>query len=182
MDIIARTIYETSRHRDLDSWHKFFAPHGPECQTVQASLLGLRCVFTHDPANIKAILATQFDDYGKGSQFHDDWKPFLGDSIFTTDGPQWRSSRLLIRPMFIKERVSDLSIFETHMQVLLRYIQSHGDGAKIDISSLFLRYTLDTGTEFLLGESVGSLMNPFDEFAKAFAEVQRIQNLITKAG
>lgn len=28
---------------------------------------------TVDPENIKAILATQFHDFGKGEEFHDAW-------------------------------------------------------------------------------------------------------------
>jgi hypothetical protein len=28
---------------------------------------------TVDPENIKAILATQFTDFGKGKEFHDGW-------------------------------------------------------------------------------------------------------------
>lgn len=75
-------------HRDLESWQAFSSPHGSDCQTVETNLLGLHCIFTMDPENIKATLATQFGDYGKGSKFHDDWAPFLGDSIFTTDREQ----------------------------------------------------------------------------------------------
>jgi cytochrome P450 len=135
-----------------------------------------------DPENIKAILATQFEDYGKGDRFHQDWAPFLGDSIFTTDGPAWRANRNLIRPQFTKQRVSDLSIFERHIQIIFALIADTGDGAKIDVGDLFLRFTLDVATEFLLGKSVDSLHNPGVGFSKAFAEVQRVQNIITRAG
>ena len=51
----------------------------------------------------------------------------------------------------------------------------------IDANGLFFRFTLDVGTEFLLGTNVDSLESPRQEFAKAFAEVQGIQNLITGA-
>jgi hypothetical protein len=182
LDIIARTIYDTIHHRDLESWQGYFVRHGPNCETVQTNLLGLRCIFTMDPVNIKAILATQFEDYGKGSRFHNDWAPFLGDSIFTTDGAQWRASRQLLRPQFIKQRVSDLSLFERHVQILLGCIVNFGNGERVDINDFFLRYTLDTATDFLFGESIDSLRKPRDEFSKAFAEVQRVQNIITKSG
>jgi hypothetical protein len=29
---------------------------------------------TLDPENIKALLATQFNDFGKGQEFHDGWE------------------------------------------------------------------------------------------------------------
>jgi len=35
---------------------------------------GQRAVLTVDPENIKAILATQFNDFGKGQEFHEAWK------------------------------------------------------------------------------------------------------------
>lgn len=44
------------------------------------------------------------------------------------------------------------------------------------------RYTLDAATEFLLGKSVDTLENPQAEFSAAFAEVQRIQNMVSRIG
>ena len=189
VDLIFRGVKETMRHRNLQAWTGWFQrPAHPPRWTVEATPGGLRCVFTADPENIKAILATQFTDYGKGQPFHEDWKDFLGDSIFTTDLDQWHSSRQLIRPQFIKDRVSDLDVFEEHVQVLMGKMKDLGtkwdgkQGGEIDISDLFFRYTLDAATHFLLGRSVDSLSTPEQEFAEAFGEVQRVQNLIARAG
>jgi hypothetical protein len=41
---------------------------------------GQRFIFTADPENIKAVLATQFDDYGKGEEFNRSFHEFLGNS------------------------------------------------------------------------------------------------------
>jgi cytochrome P450 len=60
---------------------------------------GQRYLFTREPEHIKTILTGKFADYGKGEEFHRVWEPFLGDSIFTTDGQKWQDSRNLIRPM-----------------------------------------------------------------------------------
>ena len=198
IDVIAYTIYDTLHHRDLESWRGFFRDGASRTSTAEVTLAGLRCVFTVDPQNIKAILATQFTDFGKGPRFHDDWKSFLGDSIFTTDGEIWHASRRLIRPQFVTERVSDLEVFERHVQILMGIMTQKefgGNGPStrsdnlqmemrkaIDVSDFFLRYTLDTAAEFLLGASVNSLENPRQDFTKAFAEVQRVQNLITRSG
>jgi hypothetical protein len=35
---------------------------------------GLPTLTTVEPENIKAILATQLNDYGKGLEFHENWK------------------------------------------------------------------------------------------------------------
>jgi len=80
--------------------------------------------------------------------------------------------------------VSDLEVFERHVQVLIRQIQKGGEygSRELDVSNLFFRYTLDAATDFLLGRSVNSLEVPEQEFAESFAEVQRVQNIIARAG
>lgn len=80
--MIYEAILYASRDENLKFWHKNFMLFGkPENPyTLEATAFGHRMIFTADPENIKAILATQFNDYGKGKQFHDDWHDFLGDS------------------------------------------------------------------------------------------------------
>ena len=105
---------------------------------MEFSVGGQRMVFTAHPENIKAVLATQFADYGKGEPFHKDWKDFLGDGIFTTDGQQWSESRSLLRPLFIKTRVRDFDIFEKHTAKLMGMVG--GKGEEVDVSDLFYRW------------------------------------------
>ncbi|KAJ9648741.1 hypothetical protein H2199_000654 [Coniosporium tulheliwenetii] len=171
----------TSSTRPSTFWEKSFS-RGPEDHnyTLEFRTSGQRIIFTADPENIKAILATQFQDYGKGEQFNKDWHDFLGDSIFTTDGERWHNSRQLIRPQFIRDRLSDLDIFERHFQELAPKLG--GKGQTVDVADLFFRYTLDAATDFLLGRSVNSLVDPQVRFAKAFGEVQRFQSLIARIG
>jgi hypothetical protein len=75
--------------------------HGP---TFKEKMIGNNLISTIDPANIKALLATQFNDFGLGiryRQFH----PLLGDGIFTLDGKGWSFTRAMIRPQFAREQV-----------------------------------------------------------------------------
>ncbi|OAX82803.1 hypothetical protein ACJ72_02840 [Emergomyces africanus] len=139
-----------------------------------------RYIITREPEHVKTVLTGKFADYGKGAEFHDLWSPFLGDSIFTTDGKQWSNSRNLIRPMFIKNRVNDLEIFERRTQTMLRLFPHAGE--TFDLMNLFYRLTIDFTTEFLLGQSINSLEYPKGDFVDAFEEVQRIQMLITTIG
>ena len=150
--------------------------------TFTVFVLGnIRVIFTADPENIKAILTTQFNDYGKGEKFHKEWEPFLGDGIFTTDGAQWHDARQLIRPMFVRERVGDLDLFETHVQKMISLV-GPGDGRMVRIDELLFRFSLDAVTDYLLGNSVGSLEDHTSDFAAAFNEVQRVQALKSRAG
>lgn len=188
IDLLVRAVQGTLRHKDVKVWERWFTTSKGFNYTAEARPVGRRIIFTADPENIKAILATQFTDYGKGEPFHREWKDFLGDSIFTTDLDQWHDSRQLIRPQFIKDRVSDLGIFEEHVQILIKEMVKQGttwdgkQGQPFDVSELLFRYTLDAATHFLLGKSIGSLEDQSVEFAEAFGEVQRFQNIIARAG
>ncbi|KAJ4415106.1 hypothetical protein N0V82_007545 [Gnomoniopsis sp. IMI 355080] len=201
LDIVYGAVQATIKHKNLEKWLDFFSlakadANGNGAYTCEMTVMGRRAVFTSDPENIKAILATQFNDFGKGEIFHKEWSEFLGDSIFTTDGAMWHTSRQLLRPQFIKDRISDLDCFEEHLQTFFKAMANGGalkgddqqvnmaavNGRVLDISDLFFRYTLDVATDFLLGKNVNSLCNPEQEFAHAFNEVQRIQNIVTRAG
>ena len=84
--------------------------------------------------------------------------------------------------------MSDLEVFEKYVGILIDQIGKKGvqydgkGGGELDVSDLFFRYTLDAATHFLLGRSVGSLELEEHEFADAFNEVQRVQNIIARAG
>ncbi|CUS07417.1 unnamed protein product [Tuber aestivum] len=114
---------------------------------------------TVEPENIKAILATNFKDFGLGPQRHANFYPLLGDGIFTLDGPGWEHSRANLRPQFSREQVSDIEALEVHVQRLMNRLPE-GDGEVADLQPLFYCLTLDSATEFLLGESVDSLLSP----------------------
>ncbi|PNH42134.1 hypothetical protein VD0004_g5113 [Verticillium dahliae] len=186
-------IKNNMAHTNLEFWTTKFREI--DCYTGETRVLGQRILSTADPENIKALLATQFNDFGKGEPFHAEWSEFLGDSIFTTDGDQWHTSRQLLRPQFIRDRVSDLHCFESHVQTLFKAIANGGalngedqpvhleagNGKVLDIADMFFRYTLDVATEFLLGKDVKSMSTPRQDFAEAFNEVQRVQSIITRS-
>lgn len=46
-------------------------------------------IVTNDPQNLKALLATQFNDFELGEQRRGSFFPLLGNGIFTTDGKAW---------------------------------------------------------------------------------------------
>ena len=56
--------------KEIDVWW-WLLSHSTRNQTVEINVAGQRMVFTADPENTKAILATQFGDYGKGEPFHE---------------------------------------------------------------------------------------------------------------
>lgn len=82
LGFIAQAVDKGRRHENLNFWQylmtQFANPSRPF--TIETANVGQRIIFTIDEENIKAILATQFNDYGKGVRFHEEWHDFLGDS------------------------------------------------------------------------------------------------------
>lgn len=177
LDIVVRGILAHKRHRIFQHWRDHY--FRPGIWTVETSVVGRRVIFTADPENIKAILSSQFTEFGKGPAFHHEWKPFLGHGIFAVDGSPWQTSRSLLRPQFTRSRVGDLDCLEAHFQTLLTVMKRQGP--IVDMSDLFLRYALDVTTDFLLGVGVDSLTSRHRAFATAFDEVQRIHTVWSRS-
>lgn len=166
--------YMQANNRMLAHFNNMIARGDPKTPNVaELQFSRRRIILTRDHEHIKTILTTKFTQYGKGEYMHSATSPFLGDSIFTTDGQLWQKSRALIRPMFSTARVRDIEIFSRWTDMLISKLPPSGQ--TVDICDLFYRMTLDVSTDFLLGETVGALQNPNTEFSCAFTDVQRMQ-------
>lgn len=84
----------------------------------------------------------------------------LGNGIFSQSGVDWKHSREMMRPQFTRDQVSDLDLEERHVQNLMSALdvkmKPDGTSHEVDLQDLFFRLTLDSATEFLLGESADS--------------------------
>lgn len=156
LSIALRGVRHHNENRLLEFWASLFdkIPDG-DLKAVELVFFGNRLMATSEPEHVKTMLTGKFTSFGKGEDFHDAWKPFLGDSIFTTDGKLWQNSRSLIRPMFVKDRIRELQIFDRGINGLFEQLPPSGQ--TVDLCDLFYRMTLDVTTEYLLGASVGSL-------------------------
>ena len=95
---------------------------------------------------------------------------FFGRGILAVDGPFWEHSRAMIKPIFGKVQIVNLKSLDRHLQRMMGYIPN--DGTTVDLQPLFKRLFVDTGMEFILGESANTLApttdsNP-DSFVHAF--------------
>ncbi|KAJ3511197.1 hypothetical protein NLJ89_g4236 [Agrocybe chaxingu] len=113
---------------------------------------------TLEPDHVKAILATQFDSFVKGPMFLSQMDTLLGSGVFNADGEMWKFHRAMTRPFFTRERISDFEIYERNCDVSLSQARVRlTEGYPVEFQDLVSRFTLDSATEFLFGESVGSL-------------------------
>lgn len=170
-----RVVLEAWRsHRTGNSLEKHTAYHRALGSTMQIRFLFVDMIMTTSPANVKALLATQFTDFSLGGRLPA-FRPLITGGIFVSDGPAWQHSRALVRPAFTRSEIADLGRFDRHVQRLIAQIPVDGE-TTVDLMPLFYRLTLDQATEFLLGESVESLVaGPESEqrrFGVAFDYVQ----------
>ena len=138
--------------------------------------IGKLGILTNDPANVKAILSTQFQDYGVGKRRAEAFEPLIGHGIFTADGPAWDKARRLVRPSFARGQLDDIAIFEPHFQHFIASLPAGGQA--VDLQPLFQGLTLDVSTDFLFGESTDVLGSPEAasagrRFADAFDRAQK---------
>ncbi|KAG5653247.1 hypothetical protein H0H81_001504 [Sphagnurus paluster] len=153
-------------------------------------------IFTAHPDHIKAILASDFDNYAKGERFHKTMFSVLGSGVFNSDGDMWKFHRSMTRPFFTRDRISDFELFDRHADTAIALIkQRMQSGHAIDFQDLMSRFTLDSASEFLFGHCVHSLTaglpyphnasyvppdsstpqaNRANDFARAFLEAQEI--------
>ena len=138
--------------------------------------LGKLGILTNDPVNVKAILSSQFQDFGVGKRRAEAFEPLIGHGIFTADGSAWDKARRLVRPSFARGQLDDITIFEPHFQHFMASLPAGGQA--VDLQPLFQGLTLDVSTDFLFGESTDVLgsskaATAGRRFADAFDRAQR---------
>lgn len=166
LDFIFDSITGLRNGRLLDTQAGHFRLAG--ANTFYTWVLGRQAIVTMEPENIKAILATNFKDYMIGGR-KDILGSLLGNGIFVSDGEEWAHSRALLRPNFVRDQLADLDMFERHIQELF-HVLPH-DSSAVELQPLFLRFTMDSATEFLFGHSTNTLTDATaadEEFREAF--------------
>ncbi len=147
--------------------------HQQNGNTYSSHYLLSPIIHTIEPDNLKAVLSTNFKDYGISPARKEAFLPLFGQSILVSDGALWEHSRGLLRPSFARSQVGDLAMFDGHVTNLLKSIPR--DGSVVDLGDLFFGLTADVITDFMFGESIGSLTQP-DSFRnhimQAFHDVE----------
>ncbi|KAF7353514.1 Cytochrome P450 [Mycena sanguinolenta] len=145
-------------------------------------------IMTAEPDNIKAILATEFDAFEKGSEFRGLMEPLLGTGM--------------TRPFFHRERISDFDLFDHHATKAIAQFKARlREGYAADFQDMVARFTMDTSSSFLFGKDIRSLdaglpypynvtidaanapaVHLSSVFATAFQEAQTITSLRSRFG
>ncbi|KAF7982986.1 hypothetical protein HWV62_24590 [Athelia sp. TMB] len=148
-----------------------------ECgNTFNVNVLWDDMIFTTEPDHIKSILATDFNNFEKGThpaqftvyrartdhtqgeKFHSGMESLLGTGVFNSDGDMWKFHRSMTRPFFTRDRITEFDNFDRHADTMLAALRTRlRTGAAVDLQDALHRFTLDAASEFLLGTDVRSL-------------------------
>lgn len=129
-------------------------------KTFVVNFLWSRFIWTIEPENMKCMSATNWRDFAVGPMRRNNkaTHPFADKGVNTVDGKEWEFSRTLIKPFFVAEGFKNTGRLSGHVDRL--FARFPADGETFDIQQLVQLWFLDTTTEFLFGESIGSLEHP----------------------
>ncbi|RCI14671.1 hypothetical protein L249_6785 [Ophiocordyceps polyrhachis-furcata BCC 54312] len=123
--------------------------------TSRAIIFQRKIICTIEPENIKTMLATEHMSWSYSTAQSRALEVCFGRGIFSANGADWKLCRTVISPCFSPARVNNTERLERHVSRLISQIPR--DGATVDLSALFYRFTLDSMTEYFLGEGTCAL-------------------------
>ena len=127
---------------------------------------------TCDPRVVQAVFASDADSFGNRPLRQFSFSPLCGrgGGVMTLDGAAHANARAMLRPTFSRPNVETEEAFNAHVARLLERVPV--DGSTVNLQELFRRLNLDSSTELIFGESVGSLTPDTHRFLAAFERAQ----------
>ncbi|XP_051209630.1 noroxomaritidine synthase-like [Lolium perenne] len=140
---------------------------------------GFRYFITCDPANVRHIFTSNFENYPKGDAFAQMFD-ILGGGIFNSDGERWRRQRTKAQMLMTTPRYRafvERSSLEKAEKSVLPFLAHVADtaGASCDLQDVFMRWSFDTTSNLVYGVDPGCLSIGLPEvpFARAMDDALR---------
>ena len=106
-------------------------------KTFQAMSLGVDVIYTSDHRNFQAINTTDFDNFVVSPLRRPGIDSWVGESIFVSDGHDWRWARKIIMPIFARAHVANFSGLNVHWDRVFQILPEAG--VTVDLKPLFRR-------------------------------------------
>lgn len=149
-----RSLLNASSDYIIRQWYNMSLNQLEErIHTASASLIFNQRIITRDENNMKAVLSSQAEDWKLGALRRGIPERFTGGNIFTYEGSHWKQSRSLVRAAFSRETISNLAMYERHVQDFFLTVPVGDDGwtEVADLQPTIFKLTFDTITEWLYG-------------------------------
>jgi cytochrome P450 len=110
------------------------------------------------PDHVRHVLQTNYGNYIRG-RFYDNFKPFFGEGLLTTDGQFWLNHRRLVQPLFHRGHVQQSSRqITSSVAVMLDRWQAYSDsGQDFDVVPDMMWLTLSVLGKMIFGVDVAHL-------------------------
>jgi len=137
-----------------------------------------RSYLVNQPDLVKRVLKERPDDFPKSPVIHDTLKHLLGDSVFVTNGEQWKRQRRIIDPAFEGGRLHEA--FPAMRAAGLAALERLGDGGEIEMEYQTAHLTADVIFRTLFSMPIED--DTATKVFQAFRDYQRTQPLWNVAG
>lgn len=127
-DTAAASASGTRKHWVWDQFDRYG-------KTFETKIWGRLVFQTCDPLNIQSLLTKHGSNIGVGPS-RAGLLSWLGPGAFTVDGEMWRKSRDLLKPVFKKTAISDMSRLQRHLVRLMHELER--EGLEVDLQTHFL--------------------------------------------
>ncbi|MCK5809811.1 MAG: cytochrome P450, partial [Cocleimonas sp.] len=91
-----------------NSWLSGLFERSYVMKTGRVKLPGIEIIIANELPLVKKIMIDEVNTYPKNNLLHTLLEPLLGESIFTSNGCQWRKQRDLMNPAFAHARVNEV--------------------------------------------------------------------------
>ena len=129
LDLLILTIWRMLTHTHIAAVAERHRKYG--C-TFTINQFGNTTFHTSNPHNIRTAFDTASQDWHVGPARLRAMEPLCGRGFLTSDGENWAMYRNMLRPLFTKSNVDDLSAFSKFVDELL--ITLPRDGTTIDLA------------------------------------------------
>ena len=133
-------MFFSARHSWLDAlYERSYRMHMGEVH-----LPGLDLYMVNEPTLVRRVLADEAAQFPKSALLGEALRPLLGESIFTTDGAQWRRQRAMMDPAFAQARLHvAFPVMRAATEAMLQRLQALPDGAEHDVEVEMTHVTAD---------------------------------------
>lgn len=159
------------------SWLDALYERSYRMQMGEVHLPGLDLYMVNEPALVKRVMQEKAAEFPKSPMLGAALKPLLGESIFTTNGDQWKRQREMMDPAFAQARLNvAFPVMLAATRDMLSRLADLPDGAEYDLEVEMTHVTADIifRTIFSVPMEGADARRIFEAFAKFQALAPRL--------
>jgi cytochrome P450 len=136
----ALLMFFSARHSWLDALYE----RSYRMQMGEVHLPGLDLYMVNEPALVRRVMQEQAENFPKSPLLGEALEPLLGESIFTTNGAQWKRQRDMMDPAFAQARLNvAFPVMQAAVSDMLDRLATLPDGAEHDVEVEMTHVTAD---------------------------------------